>query len=168
MNIFSNLGITELLIILVLALLVVGPERLPELAQQLGKALRDARRAYEKLTADLGPELTSLQKTSKELRDSVNSVRSIPKDLIHTVVQAAELDETMDELKDMSDGVGQIGKTLSAAGDAIRNPLDAAVSTAKQALDPAESARVGADDPQEAAEVASEQPESQTEDAAGE
>ena len=168
MNIFSNLGITELLVILVLALLVVGPERLPELAQKLGKTLRDARKAYDNLTADLGPELMSLQQTTKDLRESVDSVRSIPQHLARTVVQAAELDETVNELKEVSDGVGQIGQTLSAAGDAIRNPLDAAASAAKQTLEPEEPSSAGAEDPQEEAEVAPEQPESEEEDPAGE
>ena len=39
MNIFSNIGITELIVILLLALLVVGPERLPELARSLAKTV---------------------------------------------------------------------------------------------------------------------------------
>ncbi|MGC9335646.1 MAG: twin-arginine translocase TatA/TatE family subunit, partial [Anaerolineae bacterium] len=82
MNIFSNVGITELIVILLLALLVVGPERLPEMARQLAKILRDARTAYENLTKDLGPELMSIEKTTREIRESVNSVRSIPKDMV--------------------------------------------------------------------------------------
>ncbi|MFC2029524.1 twin-arginine translocase TatA/TatE family subunit [Chloroflexota bacterium] len=142
MNIFSNLGITEILIILVLALLVVGPERLPELAQKLGTTLRDVRKAYDNLTADLGPELMSLQDTTKELRESVDSVRSIPQHMVKTVVEAAELDETIGELKAVSDDVGQVGQTLSAASDAIKNPVDAAASAARQALSPLEPTEV--------------------------
>ena len=57
MNIFSNIGITELIVILLLALLVVGPERLPEMGRKLAKTLRDVRQMYENLTKDLGPEL---------------------------------------------------------------------------------------------------------------
>ena len=109
MNIFSNVGITELVLILLLALLVVGPERLPELAQQLGKLLRDVRKMYENLTSDLGPELMSLQETTQDLRDSVESVRSIPKDMVQQVVQAAELDDTMGELQSVKDSVDQHG-----------------------------------------------------------
>ena len=41
MNIFSNIGITELVVILLLALIVVGPERLPEMGRKLAKMLRD-------------------------------------------------------------------------------------------------------------------------------
>jgi sec-independent protein translocase protein TatB len=136
MNIFSNIGITELIVILLLALLVVGPERLPEMARQLGKLLRDVRRAYENLTRDLGPELTSIQKSTQELRESVESVRSIPDDLVKTIVKAADLDETIGELKDVTSSVGQIGQTLSETKKAIQHPVNAAVDAARSTLSP--------------------------------
>ena len=126
MNLFSNVGITELVLILLLALLVVGPERLPELARKLGKTLRDFRTAYENLTKDLGPELMSIQETTKELRESVESVRSIPKDMVKQVVDAADLDETIEQLKDVEARVGEVGATLSATGKAVRDPVGAA------------------------------------------
>jgi len=92
MNIFSNIGITELIVILLLALIVVGPEKLPEIGQRLGKMLRNIRKAYENLAQDLGPELTALQKTTQEFRESVESVRSIPQDAVKRVVEAADLE----------------------------------------------------------------------------
>lgn len=126
MNLFSNVGITELVLILLLALLVVGPERLPELARQVGKILRDFRTAYENLTKDLGPELMSIQETTRELRESVESVRSIPRDMVKQVVDAADLDETIDQLKEVEARVDEVGKTLSATGRAVRDPVGAA------------------------------------------
>lgn len=136
MNIFSNLGITELILILLLALLVVGPERLPELARKLGKTLRDLRKAYDNLTSDLGPELASFQETAKELRESVDSVRNIPQDVIGKAVKSAELDETLDELKGVRDTVGKMGQTLTDTKKVVSDPINAAVSTARSALSP--------------------------------
>jgi sec-independent protein translocase protein TatB len=137
MNIFSNVGITELIVILLLALLVVGPERLPELARQLAKVLRDARTAYENLTKDLGPELMSIEKTTREIRESVNSVRSIPKDMVGSVVKAADLDDTIADLKDVQKSVEEAGRSVSKAGRMIQEPLDETLKTARGALDPA-------------------------------
>jgi sec-independent protein translocase protein TatB len=48
-----GVGPTELLVILVIALLVLGPKRLPELARSLGKAMGEFRRA----TSDIQSEL---------------------------------------------------------------------------------------------------------------
>ena len=42
-----NLGLPEILIICALALLVFGPKRLPELAKNLGKGIRDFKKALE-------------------------------------------------------------------------------------------------------------------------
>jgi len=134
MNIFSNLGITELLFILLLALLVVGPEKLPEVGRQIGKTLRDFRRAYENLTKDLGPELAALQKTTAELRQSVDSVRSIPQDMVKTVVDASGLEETTAELKSIKDTMQEVDSGLKAAGKTLRDPLGSAVSAAKKTL----------------------------------
>lgn len=44
-----NIGPQELLLILVVALLVVGPRRLPELARSLGKGIRELRRAQDEV-----------------------------------------------------------------------------------------------------------------------
>ena len=140
MNIFSNLGITELVLILLLALLVVGPERLPELGRRLGTTLRDLRTAYDNLTKDLGPELASFQETAQELRDSVDSVRSIPQDMVQQVVKSADLDSTLNELKDVRDTVGQMGQTLTDAQKVVSNPINAAVDSARGALSPEKAA----------------------------
>ena len=99
MNIFSNVGTLELLVILILALLVVGPERLPELVRTVTKVLRDVRRAYDNLTRDLGPELMSIQQTTQEIRTSVESIKTIPQDLTASIVKATDMEETIDELK---------------------------------------------------------------------
>ena len=42
---FGSIGMTELIVIMVVALVVIGPKRLPEMARTLGKALGDFKRA---------------------------------------------------------------------------------------------------------------------------
>jgi len=54
----------ELVVLLVLAFLLIGPERLPELAQQLGRLTREVKKmatgAKEKVREELGPEFDDL------------------------------------------------------------------------------------------------------------
>jgi Tat protein translocase TatB subunit len=137
MNIFSNIGITELVVILLLALLVVGPERLPELSRKLAKTLRDVRQAYENITKDLGPELMSIQETTREIRDSVDSVRSIPKDMVGSVIKAADLEDTVKDLKGVQQSIEDAGKGVTQARQALKKPLDETLQSARGALQPA-------------------------------
>lgn len=55
---FGPLGVTEVLFILVLALLVFGPRRLPELGRTIGRAMGEFRRASTELRRTLNNELT--------------------------------------------------------------------------------------------------------------
>jgi Tat protein translocase TatB subunit len=48
-----GIGLPELLVILVVALIVLGPQRLPEVAHALGKALAELRKATSGVTEEL-------------------------------------------------------------------------------------------------------------------
>jgi len=55
----GSLGVPELLFILVLALLVFGPRKLPEIGRTLGRAMGEFRRATSDLKRTLDVELSS-------------------------------------------------------------------------------------------------------------
>jgi TatA/E family protein of Tat protein translocase len=48
-----SLGPAEILVILVIALLVFGPNRLPEIGRQVGKSVREIRKFQQTLRSDL-------------------------------------------------------------------------------------------------------------------
>ncbi len=52
-----GLGFGEILIILVLALILLGPQRLPDVAKQLGRGLRDFKKATDDLRGQFEREL---------------------------------------------------------------------------------------------------------------
>jgi sec-independent protein translocase protein TatA len=52
-----SLGFGEILIILVLALVIFGPRRLPEMGRTIGRSLREFRRATSDLRAELESDL---------------------------------------------------------------------------------------------------------------
>jgi TatA/E family protein of Tat protein translocase len=57
---FGTLGMPELLFILVLALLVFGPKRLPQVGKTLGKGLREFRRATNELKRTVDTEIAAV------------------------------------------------------------------------------------------------------------
>jgi sec-independent protein translocase protein TatB len=66
--VLNNLGWGEVAFLLVLALFVFGPERLPKVAADAGRMLRQlrvmAQNATADITAELGPEMADLDLTS--------------------------------------------------------------------------------------------------------
>ena len=52
-----NLGFGEILLILVVALIVFGPRRLPEMGRTVGRSLREFRRAASDLRAEIETDL---------------------------------------------------------------------------------------------------------------
>ena len=52
-----NIGAPEILIILLVALVVFGPRKLPELGKGVGQALREFRRSTSGVTEELRAEL---------------------------------------------------------------------------------------------------------------
>lgn len=49
----GNFGPAEMLVIAIFALLVFGPDKLPGIARQVGKAMREFKRATTELTTEL-------------------------------------------------------------------------------------------------------------------
>jgi TatA/E family protein of Tat protein translocase len=56
------IGIQELAVILVVALLVFGPKRLPELGKSLGRTLAEFRRASNEIKRNIQKELEEPEK----------------------------------------------------------------------------------------------------------
>jgi TatA/E family protein of Tat protein translocase len=68
-----NIGPTELIVILVIALLVVGPKRLPEVGKTIGKSLREFRRAQEDLKDSFNFDLDDSKSTPPAARRTAAS-----------------------------------------------------------------------------------------------
>src|SRR3954462_1044146 len=74
---FDHLGWSELIVLAVVGLIVLGPERLPKAAAQAAKMLRElrgmARNATADLKAELGPEMADLDLASLHPRRIMQS-----------------------------------------------------------------------------------------------
>jgi TatA/E family protein of Tat protein translocase len=68
-----GIGMPEMLVILALALIVIGPKKLPDLAKSLGRAMREFKRATNefKETIQLDSELSEVKETFNDISDGV-------------------------------------------------------------------------------------------------
>jgi sec-independent protein translocase protein TatB len=61
-----GIGLPELVIIIIVALLVVGPAKLPEVARSLGKALGEFRRLADDVKETIEQEMTAEEEKKEE------------------------------------------------------------------------------------------------------
>jgi len=75
---FGSLGGAELLIILVLALLLFGPRKLPEIGRTIGKGLSEFRKATSEFKSNLEREvdLTDVKDARDSLREAKAEIKS--------------------------------------------------------------------------------------------
>ncbi|MCI0620446.1 MAG: TatA/E family twin arginine-targeting protein translocase [Acidobacteria bacterium] len=66
----GSLGVPELIIIFVVALIVFGPKKLPELGKSLGKGLAEFRRASNELKSTIEEEVRAIEAETPANRSS--------------------------------------------------------------------------------------------------
>ncbi len=77
-----GIGPTELIVILVIALIVIGPKKLPEIAKVLGKTFAEFKRATEEIKNSVKDDIEkttgTLTELSKEVKASINQQPQTP------------------------------------------------------------------------------------------
>lgn len=65
----SNIGIPGLILILVLALIIFGPKKLPEIGRAVGQTLKEFKKSARELTNDV---TVDVQSEIKEVKDNLS------------------------------------------------------------------------------------------------
>ena len=105
-----DIGFPELLIVALVLLLVVGPERLPEVLRTVGRVVGSARRSFDTLKAELEREVGA-----DDLRRELHNARIME--------DAKRLQEDLKGAEQSFKALGQSTKAeLAAAEDALRTP----------------------------------------------
>ncbi|MEG3071103.1 MAG: twin-arginine translocase TatA/TatE family subunit [Peptococcaceae bacterium] len=71
---FPNLGMGELVLILVIALVIFGPSKLPEMGKALGKTMNEFRRASAASFADFEEVTKEVKEVKEVINKEVNQI----------------------------------------------------------------------------------------------
>ena len=74
------LGVPELIFIFVLALLILGPKKLPELGRTIGKGMSEFRRASNELRGTFEREMNNLERENESIREVAQSINAATSD----------------------------------------------------------------------------------------
>ena len=84
---FENLGMGELLVILIVVLLLFGSKKIPEIAQGLGKGIRE----FKKSIKEVEEQITT---PNDEIRDLKKSVKDVGEHLTGTDTEKTDKDKS--------------------------------------------------------------------------
>lgn len=127
-----DLGFSELIVIAVVALVVVGPERLPKVARTAGHLLGRLQRYVSDVKSDIQREmqLEELKKLQQQVEQQARDLETSMRGQVHSV--EADLAQTAAEAKSGLDGQSASGAAVSAvpvvdATPAVRAAIPAEV-----------------------------------------
>lgn len=72
-----GIGMPEMIIILIIALIVIGPQKLPELAKSLGKGLAEFKKASEDFQKNVQEEARKTAEEQKEPSTLANKTEQV-------------------------------------------------------------------------------------------
>ena len=116
------LGVPEIIFIFVLALLIFGPKKLPQLGKTFGKSMAEFRRASDDLRSTFKREMDSIERETEEVKAVTQEVK---KDLDTT----SYYDDGEDDYYTDYDGTTNEAKSSSNPSSASAGPGTGKAST---------------------------------------
>lgn len=124
-----GVGFPELVLIFIIALMVFGPRRLPEIAVKIGKTIADLRNMSQGLMTEWQREITvaaridELEKARQEVSEITQEIQQAKTDIASVAAdQAKELDQARQDLNRAKQEVQQAATPPSPPVDGPETP----------------------------------------------
>ena len=102
-----RIGVSELIVVLIVALLVLGPDKLPRYARKLGAALAEFRKASDAAAREIRENVAEpLAEAQKPLRDAMEPLAETERDV-------------KENLREAQDSLTNIGKDAPKSAQAV-------------------------------------------------
>jgi TatA/E family protein of Tat protein translocase len=85
----GQLGFSEMLVIFVVALLVFGPKKLPELGKSLGKGIREFRKATNELKSTWEDQVRDIKAPLDDVKKDIHEMRQDIKNDFYKSVESS-------------------------------------------------------------------------------
>lgn len=132
---FLGIGLPELAVILILALIVVGPKRLPEAAAQIARTIREVRRYSSTMTRELNSVVKDLEREYDEVKGEMLGAEKELRESVQSVSQ--ELTGAADDAhKQLADGVATAPAPPVKAEEGTHSPQDKTPPTTQKPEEP--------------------------------
>ena len=116
---FFGLGFGEVVLIILIALIVLGPEKVPEIARGLGRMMRTFRQAASGFTSTVTKELDEARKTTSEL------AKDVTKEMVDASKATSDIAQNVaKELGDASKATSDLTSTVTKGLDDVRKSLE--------------------------------------------
>lgn len=127
-TIMFDISFSELFIIAVIALIVLGPERLPKVARTLGHLLGRAQRYVHDVKRDIQKEmdLSEVQNIKKEMQEASTSVKQSISDLES---------ELKDPLEEAQSAIKELGEDTEKIAQKIQSDAEQVAQNTQKQLD---------------------------------
>lgn len=110
MNVFG-MGLPEMALIMVVALLIFGPKKLPEIGRSMGKAIRGFQEASKEFEAEFKREAEQLEKTGEPMKATLEPTT-------HRAITPGEESDQPNQVDNHSEVVGSSSEpAASPKGD---------------------------------------------------
>lgn len=86
-----DLGFQELIVIFIVALLVFGPKRLPELGYTLGKTMNEIKKAFQGAKSEMEKELEEVKETVEEAKKDIKDPLQLKEELFKDLPSISDL-----------------------------------------------------------------------------
>ncbi|MBC7361888.1 MAG: TatA/E family twin arginine-targeting protein translocase [Candidatus Aminicenantes bacterium] len=93
---FGSIGLPELIVIFIIALLVFGPKKLPEVGKSVGRAIREFKKASDELRSKVEEEInaTEIKTEIKSVQDDLNEFKGDLNQFQDSIKKELKTDET--------------------------------------------------------------------------
>lgn len=103
-----KIGALELIVVFIVALLVIGPDKLPQYAKKFGAAMREFRKASQDVTQEIRESVIDpLEEAQKPLREAMEPIEELEKGL-------------RNDVKSVEKDLRNIGRSEPSAAEAVK------------------------------------------------